>query len=473
MWEEFNMSVDWKNEATKHQDDYLADLTTMLRVPSFRDDSQATDDAPLGPGPKQALTTFFAIAERDGFKTKNIDNLVGYAEIGEGDETLAILAHVDEMPAGNGWDTDPFEPTIKDGKMYARGVSDDKGPGMAAYYGLKIVKELGLKLNKKIRFIVGTDEESNWTGMKRYFEVEPAPTLGFSPDAMFPLINGEKGNVSLQLHFGHEDNGDFNLVSFDSGLRENMVPRDAEAVVATDDNEQLAADFTAFLDQQPVTGELTVVPEGVKLEVVGKAAHGMEPRNGINAGTYLATFLTNYAFADDAAAFLDFVANKLHDDSRANQLGLAYKDDVMGDLTMNVGLLSFDHQKGGALTLNFRYPKGIEPADLTAKVQAQLPAGATVTQGDFMVPHYVDPEDPIVKDLMDVYRRQTGDTASQPQIVGGGTYGRMMARGVAFGALFPDTEDTMHQANEFQPIDELMAAMAIYAESIAVLATDK
>lgn len=357
--------------------------------------------------------------------------------------------------------------------MYARGVSDDKGPGMAAYYGLKIVKELGLKLNKKIRFIVGTDEESNWTGMKRYFEVEPAPTLGFSPDAMFPLINGEKGNVSLQLHFDHEDNGDFNLVSFDSGLRENMVPRDAEAVVATDDNEQLAADFTAFLDQQPVTGELTVVPEGVKLEVVGKAAHGMEPRNGINAGTYLATFLTNYAFADDAAAFLDFVANKLHDDSRANQLGLAYKDDVMGDLTMNVGLLSFDHQKGGALTLNFRYPKGIEPADLTAKVQAQLPAGATVTQGDFMVPHYVDPEDPIVKDLMDVYRRQTGDTASQPQIVGGGTYGRMMARGVAFGALFPDTEDTMHQANEFQPIDELMAAMAIYAESIAVLATDK
>lgn len=186
------MSVDWKNEATKHQDDYLADLTTMLRVPSFRDDSQATDDAPLGPGPKQALTTFLAIAERDGFKTKNIDNLVGYAEIGEGDETLAILAHVDEMPAGNGWDTDPFEPTIKDGKMYARGVSDDKGPGMAAYYGLKIVKELGLKLNKKIRFIVGTDEESNWTGMKRYFEVEPAPTLGFSPDAMFPLINGEK-----------------------------------------------------------------------------------------------------------------------------------------------------------------------------------------------------------------------------------------------------------------------------------------
>ncbi|MFB9768439.1 dipeptidase PepV [Lactiplantibacillus modestisalitolerans] len=467
------MTIDWQKEAANRKDDYLADLTTMLRVPSFRDDSQATPDAPLGPGPKQALTTFLALAERDGFKTKNIDNLVGYAEYGEGDETLAVLAHVDEMPAGNGWDTDPFEPTIKDGKLYARGASDDKGPGMAAYYGLKIVKELGLKLNKKVRFIVGTDEESNWTGMKRYFEVEPAPTLGFSPDAEFPLINGEKGNVSLQVHFGTSDTGADQLLSFDSGLRENMVPREAVAVVTTANATQMTSAFNAFLDQQPVTGEVKSVADGLQFEVIGKAAHGMEPRNGINAGTYLATFLSQYAFAGDAGNFLTFIATKLHDDSRVNQLGLTFADDVMGDLTMNVGLLHFDHDQGGDLTLNFRYPKGIEPADLTSKVKAQVPANTTVTQGSFMVPHYVDPDDPIVKDLMAVYRRQTGDQNSQPEIVGGGTYGRMMKRGVAFGALFPHTEDTMHQANEFQPVADLMAAMAIYAESIAVLATDK
>ncbi|BDZ30575.1 dipeptidase PepV [Lactiplantibacillus sp. WILCCON 0030] len=467
------MTIDWQAEAAKHQADYLADLTTMLRVPSFRDDSQATADAPLGPGPKQALTTFLAIAERDGFKTKNIDNLVGYAEYGEGDETLAVLAHVDEMPAGNGWDTDPFEPTMKDGKLYARGASDDKGPGMAAYYGLKMVKELGLKLNKKVRFIVGTDEESNWTGMKRYFEVEPAPTLGFSPDAEFPLINGEKGNVSLQVKFGKQAQGDYVLTTFDSGLRENMVPREATATLTVPDPEKVSADFTAFLAAQPVTGTVSdQTATGLTLAVVGKAAHGMEPRNGINAGTYLATFLNQYAFAADAKAFLTFIATKLHDDSRVKQLGLAYKDDVMGDLTMNVGLLHFDQQAGGALTLNFRYPKGIEPADLTNGVTTQLPAGATVSQGDFMVPHYVDPDDPIVKDLMAVYRRQTGDEASQPEIVGGGTYGRMMKRGVAFGALFPHTADTMHQANEFQPVADLMAAMAIYGESIAVLATE-
>ncbi|CAM3202132.1 dipeptidase PepV [Lactiplantibacillus plajomi] len=466
------MTIDWQQAAQQHKDDYLADLTTMLRVPSFRDDSKATADAPLGPGPKQALETFLAIAKRDGFKTKNIDNLVGYAEYGEGDETLAVLAHVDEMPAGNGWDTDPFEPTIKDGKLYARGASDDKGPGMAAYYGLKIVKELGLKLNKKVRFIVGTDEESNWTGMKRYFEVEPAPTFGFSPDAEFPLINGEKGNVSLKLHFGTADNGAAKLVSFDSGLRENMVPREAVAVVTAPDAAQLTADFNAFLAGQPVTGSVAETADGLKFEVVGKAAHGQEPRNGINAGTYLATFLSQYDFGGDAANFLTFIATKLHDDSRVEQLDLAFTDDVMGDLTMNVGLLHFDHEQGGDLTLNFRYPKGIEPADLTTKIKAQVPAGTTVAQGDYMVPHYVDPQDPIVKELMDVYRRQTGDHDSEPEIVGGGTYGRMMDRGVAFGALFPHTQDTMHQANEFQPVDDLLAAMAIYAESIAVLTTD-
>ncbi len=158
------MTINWQNEAKQRQEDYLADLTTMLRVPSFRDDSKATADAPLGPGPKQALTTFLAIAERDGFKTKNIDNLVGYAEYGEGDETLAVLAHVDEMPAGNGWDTNPFEPTIKDGKLYARGASDDKGPGMAAYYGLKIVKDLGLKLNKKFVSLLGPMKKATGLG---------------------------------------------------------------------------------------------------------------------------------------------------------------------------------------------------------------------------------------------------------------------------------------------------------------------
>lgn len=191
------MSIDWKKEAENRKDEMLADLKTMLEIESVRDESKGTPEAPLGPGPKEALDKFLEIGKRDGFETLELDGLAGHIEFGEGDETMAMLAHVDVMPAGKGWNTDPFKPVIKDGNLYARGAQDDKGPGMACYYGLKIIKELGLPVSKKVHFILGTDEESQWRGMTHYFEKMPQPDFGFSPDAFFPVINGEKGNVSF------------------------------------------------------------------------------------------------------------------------------------------------------------------------------------------------------------------------------------------------------------------------------------
>lgn len=186
------MAIDWQKLAAQYREAYIADLTTLVGIDSARDDSLATDDYPLGPGPAKALLAFLELAKRDGFKTKNLDNVVGYVEYGEGEETLAILGHADVMPAGKGWHTDPFTLTAKDGNLYGRGTSDDKGPSLAAYYGLKMLKDQGILPKIKIRFIIGTDEESDWTGMNHYLDLEPAPTLGFSPDAEFPLINGER-----------------------------------------------------------------------------------------------------------------------------------------------------------------------------------------------------------------------------------------------------------------------------------------
>ncbi|AKP63577.1 dipeptidase PepV [Levilactobacillus koreensis JCM 16448] len=461
------MAIDWQQLAEKYRKDYIADLTTLVGIDSSRDDSKATDDYPLGPGPAKALIAFLGLAERDGFMTKNLDNLAGYVEYGEGDETLAILGHADVMPAGKGWHTDPFTLTAKDGNLYGRGTSDDKGPALAAYYGLKMLKDQGILPKIKIRFIIGTDEESDWTGMNHYLDLEPAPTLGFSPDAEFPLINGEKGNVTFTSTFTGTNGNDLVLREFDAGLRENMVPRDAEATVKNGDNAQLTADFDKFLTDAPVTGDVTTAADGLHFHVIGKAAHGMEPKNGINAGTYLATFLAAQNFGGDAADFLDLLASKLHDDSRANKLGIAYTDKVMGDLTMNVGIMTFTADKGGLINTNFRYPTGTGAADIKAGLaKATADMNVTLKQGREMVPHYVDPADPIVATLMDVYRQQTGDTTAQPEVVGGGTYGRLMKRGVAFGALFPGTQDTMHQADEFQPEADLLKAMAIYGQAI-------
>lgn len=469
------MVIDWKAEVEKRRDDILEDLKTMLRIESVRDESIATADAPLGPGPKEALDAFLNIGKRDGFEVEEFDGMAGHIKFGDGKEDLGILAHVDVMPAGKGWDTDPFDPVIKDGKLYARGASDDKGPSMAAYYGLKIVKELGLPVKKSVRFILGTDEESSWRGMTHYFEKMTKPTIGFSPDAFFPIINGEKGNFSMLVKFDGKNGDELKLLSFDSGLRDNMVPRDAVAVVEGSDLESIAADFKQYVAENSVlSGDAEIKDGKLELSLIGKAAHAQEPRNGENAGTYLAVFLNKYTFAKDAKGYLAFAAEYLHQDSRMDNFGISYTDEVMGDLTMNAGIFTFEAGKGGEITLNFRYPRGIDDEyvfNAVKKAATKLEAVSFEKKEHAMVPHYVSPEDPLVSKLLAVYSRQTGQEA-HGMVVGGGTYGRLLERGVAFGAMFPGVEDTMHQANEFIPVDDVMKAAAIYAESIYELIKD-
>ncbi|HGK1323061.1 TPA: Sapep family Mn(2+)-dependent dipeptidase, partial [Streptococcus pneumoniae] len=239
------IAIDFTAEVEKRKEDLLADLFSLLEINSERDDSKADAQHPFGPGPVKALEKFLEIADRDGYPTKNVDNYAGHFEFGDGEEVLGIFAHMDVVPAGSGWDTDPYTPTIKDGRLYARGASDDKGPTTACYYGLKIIKELGLPTSKKVRFIVGTDEESGWADMDYYFEHVglAKPDFGFSPDAEFPIINGEKGNITEYLHFAGENTGAARLHSFTGGLRENMVPESATAVVSGD-----LADLQAKLD---------------------------------------------------------------------------------------------------------------------------------------------------------------------------------------------------------------------------------
>src|SRR5699024_7345442 len=202
----------------------------------------------------------------------------GHMEYGEGDEILGVLAHVDVVPVGTGWDTDPFDPVVKDGRIYARGASDDKGPGMAAYYALKIIKDLNLPVSKKVRFILGTDEESEWKGMDHYLSVEKEPDFGFSPDAEFPIINGEKGNVTVYLETkGSNKEGKNRLLSFQAGLRENMVPQDAVAVFESEEADSVPEAFQAYVSGLPVHGTVGVDGKQVTIEVVGKAAHGSHP----------------------------------------------------------------------------------------------------------------------------------------------------------------------------------------------------
>ena len=430
------MTIDFHAEVDKRKEALMEDLFGLLRINSERDDSKADEKHPFGPGPVKALEHFLALAERDGYKTRNIDNYAGDFEFGQGDEVLGIFAHLDVVPAGSGWDTDPYEPVIKEGKLYARGSSDDKGPTMACYYALKIIKELELPVSKRVRFIVGTDEESGWGDMDYYFAHNGLkdPDFGFSPDAEFPIINGEKGNITAYLHFEGQNDGDFSLVSFNGGLRENMVPESASAeFTAPITLQELESKLNDFVADQAVTGQVT--------EEAG-------------------------VFQGNAKTYLDLIAETLHQDFFSEKTGLAYTDSKMGELTMNAGVFTFNKEsEDNTIALNFRYPQGVNVDGIKAGLEKLEGPKAVSLSEHGHVPHYVPVSDPMVQTLLSVYEKQTG-LKGHEQIIGGGTFGRLLKRGVAYGAMFPGYVNTMHQANEFTEVEDLYRAAAIYAEAI-------
>lgn len=472
-------NIDFTVEVEKRQEALMDDLLRLLRVNSERDDSKADQENPFGPGPRQALETFLDIAKRDGYKTRNVDNYAGHFTYGDDlpddAEELAIIGHLDVVPAlaQEGWKTNPYEPVLKDGNIYARGASDDKGPTVACYYGLKILKDLKVPLSKKIRFIVGTDEESGWGDMDYYFDHVGLkdPDFAFSPDAEFPIINGEKGNVTETLHFAGKNTGSVILHSFASGLRENMVPEVATAVISGDlDN--IPADLSVFLkvhDDKKLTCEVKEENGKYTLTMHGKGAHGAMPEKGVNAATYLALFLNQYPFSDGAESFIKCAAVKLLEDHAGEKLGIAYVDELMGNTSMNAGVWYFNENDEGRIALNFRFPKGNTPERMQ-EILKQLDGVKEVTIGKHVMgPHYVPGTDPLVSTLLQVYEKHTGKKGYET-IIGGGTFGRLLKRGVAYGAMFEGEPDSMHQANEFKSVAALLKSAAIYAEAIYELA---
>ena len=121
---------------------------------------------------------------------KTCENRIGWAEIGEGEQLIGILAHLDVVPAGNDWDYPPYDLTIEDGQMYGRGVVDDKGPAFCAVMAMKELLDSGVPLKKRVRIIFGCQEEAgDWLDMQYYREHEELPSYGFTPDADFPATD--------------------------------------------------------------------------------------------------------------------------------------------------------------------------------------------------------------------------------------------------------------------------------------------
>ncbi|UOY94344.1 dipeptidase PepV [Ectobacillus sp. JY-23] len=458
------MEINWIQEVEKRKDALLTDTQNFLRIKSVLNMEEATAGAPFGTGVAEALSFMLNKGEADGFVAKNVDGYAGHLEMGEGQELIGILCHVDVVPEGDGWTSDPYGADIRDGNIYARGAIDDKGPTIAAYYAMKIVKELELPLQKRVRMILGADEESEWRCVDHYFKKEEMPTMGFAPDADFPIINAEKGISAVHITMKpHVSKGGTVLQEFTSGRRLNMVPDYARAVLLSERAGEIAEQFASY-------GNAAVQGQQVTLEMKGISAHGSTPEKGENAGMLLAAFLQKQELDEGGTAFVSFAMEAFQDDTRGKRLGVAYADDITGDLTINVGTMSYQAQEGGAFGLNIRYPVTTDVDKMVSKIALYAEKrGFKAKQTSNSKPHHVAKEHMLIQTLQRVYEEQTGERA-ELLAIGGGTYARSLQAGVAFGPLFPGKEDLAHQKDEYIEIEDLVKATAIYAQAIYELA---
>lgn len=467
--------IDWEKEAQRREGVIVRDVQALLKIKSVYDPSTIRPEAPFGEGIFQALSYMLEKGKEAGFRTKNIDGYAGYIEFGEGKECVGILCHLDVVPAGSGWTYAPFCGTVQDGKIYGRGALDNKGPAVATYYAMKIVRDLGLPLKRRVRLILGCDEEREWRCVDYYFQKEEMPAVGFVPDADFPVIYAEKGICDFIITYRAQKENEisslFTVQYLHAGERLNVVPDVGEALVYGErkHHEKLSETFQAFLKENGLTGKINIEGESVRFFIYGVAAHGMEPEKGINAGLMLAKFLQTLNVDAAAKTFLTFVNDYLADDTRGRKLGIAAKDQKLGDLTVNCGKISYRRNEKGEIGLNIRYPASVNMENIVFQLQSVVRSPFALKKLTHLPPHFVDENSMLIKTLKTVYERQTGQKA-ELKAIGGGTYARALKEGVAFGPLFPHRQDVAHEKDEHMYIGDLLKATSIYAEAIYELA---
>lgn len=431
---------------------YQADLSRLIAHASVLDEN---GQAPFGEGIQGALEEILAIAEKLGFTTTiDPEGYYGYADIGTGEDLFGVLGHVDVVPVGDldNWDSNPFELLEKEGRLYGRGTSDDKGPMLASMYALKALLDAGYELNQRVRFIVGTDEESLWRCMAAYTEKEEIPTMGFTPDSAFPLNYAEKGLIEYYLYADEQSD-----IRLEGGGPLNAVPEQAR--VDYDEKVEAALKELGYRHKQI----------GDDLVVYGKAIHAMAADEGENAIVYAAEALHK---AGKRNRMIDFIVDVLANPNGEGIYGKV-EDEVSGKLMLTVGSAEFteNEQKIG-IDMRFPVKTSKEFIDEGLKEVGEKHT-IRVEDYDYLPSVYIERDSDLVRGLMKAYQDVTGDLTSQPRVSGGATYARAMENVVAFGPLLPGKEETEHQPNENIIIEDMKTAMEVYIEAFKNLVVIK
>ncbi len=399
--------------------DALDFLTKLIKIPSV--EGEPEPNMPFGKNVNDALVLALDQLEKLGYKTANMDGYCGYGTIGEG-EKFDILMHLDVVPEGKGWLHDPYGGEFVDGKIYGRGALDDKGPVASVLYAIDRLITEGRTPKKQIRIILGCNEETGWRCMDHFMETEEFAPMGISPDGDFPVINCEKGIAHYVVTFPLPKT----VANIVGGDRVNMVPDYAEITFA----------------------------DGKTMSAKGKSAHGSQPQLGENAILKILS-----ALKDSAPELYNF-GQKLSSPFGQN-IGLNMMDAESGNLTINLGTVKTDGDNV-LFELDVRYP-ATQKVDTVTDILRQN-CGGEIEIVYSHKPLYLAPDNELVKTLLNAYNKVTGEN-SKPIAIGGGTYARCLKLGCAFGPVFPDDEDCIHQPNEYIRLDSFVKMSDIYYEA--------
>ncbi|MBQ8974642.1 MAG: Sapep family Mn(2+)-dependent dipeptidase [Oscillospiraceae bacterium] len=453
-----------------HRQELLDDLGELIAINSVR--SEPLEGKPYGAGCARVLARGEDMCRRDGFVCSNFDNHVLTVDLNPAEPVLGILAHLDTVSVSGGWSSDPFKMRLSDGVLYGRGVSDDKGPAVAAYYALRAARELAPELKKGCRLILGASEETGSSDIAYYRTVEDFPPMVFTPDGNYPVVNFEKGRYAprFEKHWAPETAAR-RIVSIRGGSTANIVPKDACALVTGFELEQIRSFAKAAEERLNVKTECEQCDGGIKISVTGASAHASTPESGVNAQTALLELLRSMPF-DDCDSFRAVCALcELfpHADVSGGAIGIACADGETGALTLNFGVLELT---AGGIEGNcdIRMPLCAGAQAVAEKFTAALARHgfSVASDSELTSYHYTPPESGFVSTLLDIYEGYTGQPG-RCLAIGGGTYVHDIDGGVAFGCEMQGYDSRMHGDDERMPVDVLLLSARMFTMAIIEL----